>query len=163
MVVSVQSHDIMEFVSVRENRRALHQIDGSRGYTEMANSLLSYAHNGGRVLFAVDDGVLAGCFGYSPVTATAGCYSPEFVAELGEGARPVFRHNIWVRPEYRGQGLSLKLFEHSVADGRGRGYTHSVGFMPETDAIAKWAMALPGVYIMSAKDKNGGQIVAKAF
>ena len=159
----IETHDIHGFLSQKPNRRSLDLLDGRRGYTEMANSLLSCAQDGGWIVVAMDRGVLAGCLGYSPVSATTSCYSPEFVAELGEGARPVFRHNIWVRPEYRGQGLSLKLFEHSVADGRGRGYTHSVGFMPETDAIAKWAAALPGAYVMSAKDRNGGQIVAKAF
>lgn len=163
MVIRTKAHDIKEFVGVRENRRSLHLLDGKRGYTEMANSLLSCAQGGGWMAVAMDGGVLAGCLGYSPVSATTSCYSPEFAAELGEGARPVFRHNIWVRPEYRGQGLSLKLFERSVDDGRERGYTHSVGFMPETDVIAKWAAALPGAYVMSARDRNGGQIVVKAF
>jgi hypothetical protein len=35
--------------------------------------------------------------------------------------------------------------------------------MPETSVIAQWAAALPGAYVMSAKDRNGGQIVARAF
>ena len=159
----IETHDIHGFLTHRPNRRSLDLLDGKRGYTEMANSLLSCAQDGGWLAVAMDGGVLAGCLGYSPVSATTSCYSPEFVAELGGDARPVFRHNTWVRSEYRGRGLSLKLFERSVADGRERGYTHSVGFMPETDVIAKWAAALPGAYVMSAKDRNGGQIVAKAF
>lgn len=159
----LQSHDIMEFARVRENRRSLARIDGARGHTEIANSLLSYAHNGGRVILARNGDVVAGCFGYSPVTPTASCYSEAFMQELGSDAKPVFRHNIWVRPEFRGQGLSRKLFDHSIDDARGRGYTHSVGFMPETETIAKWARSLPGVHVMSAKDKNGGQIVVRPF
>jgi len=162
MVVSIQSHDIMEFVAVRENRRGLYQLDGKSGYTEMANRLLAYAHDGGRVLFAVDGAVLAGCFGYSPVTETAACYSPEFLAELGEGARPVFRHNIWVRPEYRGRGLGQQMFAAHIDEAISRGYTHSVGFMPQTEEIARWVSALPvGITFMAARDRRGGKIACK--
>lgn len=159
----MQSHDIMEFLSVRDNRRSLDRIDGVRSYTEMANSLLSYAHNGGKVILARSGDAVAGCLGYSPVTPTAACYSEAFMQELGPDAKPVFRHNIWVRPEFRGQGLSRALFARSVDDARRLGYTHSVGFMPETETIAQWALSLPGAHVMSAKDKNGGQIVVKAF
>jgi hypothetical protein len=163
MVIEVSVHEISEYIGVRSNRKLFEILDGERDYLEIVNGLVGYTGNGGRIVVAIDGEVLVGCYAYNPVTSTAKCYSEDFIAEIGPNARAVYAHNIWVRPSHRGSGLSKILRDAYSVDAKARGYTHSVGFMPQTVDIEQWAMALRDVRILSAKDTRGGWITVRPF
>ena len=163
MVISIKVHDISDFLGDRSNRKLFERMDGDRNYLAFVNGIVGYGVSGGRIVIAMNGDVMAGCYGYNAVTPTSGCYSEEFVDELPNGAVAAFAHNIWVRPEYRGSGLSKLLRDAYSADAKARGYTHSVGFMPQTVDIEQWAMALKDVKILSAKDTHGGWITVRPF
>lgn len=160
--VILEAHDISEYLADRSNRKRFAFLDGKRDWVGVVNDLAPYGMTGGRIIIATDGDVLAGCFAYNSVGPTNPCYSDEFLQELGDGARAVYRHNIWVRREYRGRGLAQQMFEAHVDDATLRGYTHTVGFMPQTEEIARWAYALPNnLAFMTARDRHGGKITCR--
>ena len=163
MVISIKAHGISEFLGDRSNRKLFERMDGERNYLTFVNKLVGYGMSGGRIAIAMDEDVLAGCYGYNAVTPTSGCYSEDFLAEVGPDAVLSFAHNIWVRPEYRGTGLSQDLRSAYTKDAKAHGFTHGVGFMPQTDTIDKWAKSLTDVRVLTAKDKNGGWITIRSF
>lgn len=158
----LEAHDISEYLADKTKRQRLAFLDGKRDWLGFANDLVAYGMAGGRLVAAMDEDILAGCFCYNPLGPGNACYSQELVSELGENAKPVFRHSIWVRPEYRGRGLAQQMFEAHVDDATLRGYTHTVGFMPQTEEIARWAYALPNnLEFMAARDHHGGKITCR--
>jgi GNAT superfamily N-acetyltransferase len=163
MVIEVSVHEISDYIGVRSNRKLFEMLDGERDYLALVNAISGYGMSGGRIVVAVDNSILVGCYAYNPVTSASGCYSEDFIAEVGPNARAVYAHNIWVRPSHRGSGLSKLLRDAYSADAKARGYTHSVGFMPQTVDIEQWAMALKDVKILSAKDTHGGWITVRPF
>ena len=162
-MISIKVHGISEFLGDRSNRKLFERMDGERNYLAFVNGIVGYGMSGGRIVIAMDGDVLAGCYGYNAVTSTSGCYSEEFIAEMPDGAVATYAHNIWVRPEYRGTGLSEKLRSVYTEDAKAHGFTHGVGFMPQTDTIDKWAKSLTDVRVLTAKDKNGGWITIRSF
>lgn len=158
----LETHNISDYIADRANRKRFAFLDGTRDWVEIVNDLVVYGLNGGRLVVALDDDTLAGCFAHNPVGPTNPCYSDEFLQELGDGARAVYRHNIWVRPEYRGRGLAQQMLAAHIDDATSHGYTHSVGFMPQTEEIARWAYALPnGLTFMATRDRHGGKITCR--
>lgn len=163
MVISIKVHDISAFLGDRSNRKLFEMLDGKRNYLAFVNKIVGYGMSGGRIAIAMDGDVLAGCYGYNAVTPTSGCYSEEFLAEVGPDAVVSFAHSIWVKPAYRGTGLSDRLRLAYTEDAKAHGFTHGVGFMPQTEAIDKWAKNLTDVRVLTAKDKNGGWITIRSF
>jgi GNAT superfamily N-acetyltransferase len=99
---------------------------------EVAGLPGAYAPPGGALVLALTDGQVAGCAALR-----------RFDAQRGEAKR------LYVRPEFRGQGVGRALLEWVIAEARGMGYRELVG-----DTIPQMAVAL-AMYDRAGFERTG--------
>lgn len=119
-------------------------LDGVSDANQMFNKIMVSHY----IAYATDNGVVAGTYGFGRVEEGNPCLCSELLEHVGAGAKMVFNINIYVRAEYRGSNLALDLQSALTQDAVQRGFTHAVGYFPETEEIKSWREAQPNTTII---------------
>ena len=110
-------------------------LDGNTDENQMFNKLISSSY----LAYAMENDQVVGTYGYNKVEENYPCMCPELLAHIGPDDVLAAPNNIYVRPEYRGSNLVADLQAVYTQDAIQRGFTHSVGYLPETEEIRAWA------------------------
>lgn len=111
---------------------------------------------------AWDDTACVGTMMYWPAIYKS--RAVELARELGlDPHRYILRTNIYVRPEYRREGISRELYRLQNAHAMGLGHDAGIGFGYETNEILSWALNVPGVETTLLEDKSGNPVVTSVL
>lgn len=112
-------------------------LDGVSSANEMFNKVMVSPY----IVYATDNDLVVGTYCYGAVQDDYPCMCPELLELISPSDVLAFPNNIYVRPEYRGSNLVSSLQLAYTQDAIRRGFTHSVGYLPQTEDIKAWAEA----------------------
>jgi GNAT superfamily N-acetyltransferase len=145
--------DIKDLHLHRDIYKALNEIDGESNHREFANKINRFPD--GRMILAIENNVILGIYCYSYTTNI----SDSLAAILGPHHKAAIPHDIWVRTEYRNQGVGTELRGACFKDARARKFTHILHFLPSTLEIKNWSLKRPGWQDTGLYDADGNQIM----
>jgi hypothetical protein len=134
-------------------------IDGVTEENQMFNKLITSSY----LVYATENGQAVGTYGYCKVEGNYPCMCPELLEHIGPDDVLAAPNNIYVRPEYRGSNLVADLQAVYTQDAIRRGFTHSVGYLPETEEIRSWAEAQTNLTIIRPTSANVDWITVRVL
>lgn len=158
----IETVDLDSVVHDRAFKNTLEGLDTGASAHDMRNRLVTYSGTSSRLVTIRDGDTLVGVFGYGPVTKDITCYSQSLIEELGTD-KITFPHNLYVRPEFRGRGISNTLRSEFEKDAKANGYVAHVDFKPKTAQVEQWMRSIPKNRELQSKDAFGGWLLARTL
>lgn len=134
-------------------------LDGVSDANQMFNKIMVSPY----IVYATDNDLVVGTYCYGTIHESHPCLCPELLAEVGPSAVMAMPINIYVRPEYRGSNLVSDLQSAYTQDAIQRGFTHSIGYLPQTEEIKSWAEAQTNLTIIRPTSTNVDWITVRVL
>lgn len=136
----------------------LSKVQNSTSYRSFRKKLLNYAKHDSILVLAMDHETVCGMMLLIP--ATYNSYITNVCTSINLNFRySLIRSQIYVRKEYRGQGISIKLHEESLRSAALLGYEYLTDFAHENQEIYEWSKSVSGATESKMEDSNGNNII----